>query len=308
MNTQDSISAQSHKDPAQLEREIDQKRGHIEQIVSALESKLTPGEIFDRVLTMTKGGGGQFASNLGDTIKANPVPALLTAAGLAWLYSGRNKPVESHRSPRPAYGASSSTGTSTSSMYATGSLDSGSSGGGKLDAAKDKLDSAKDKVSSAGHRVTDATRNAAHTVSEKTRNAAGMVSDKAHDAADAVRSGAHRASEGMHRMLEENPMAVGALAIAAGALLGAVIPKTRKEDELMGPTSDRLTDKAKEKAKEAARTGRETLVEASREVTAASDSGSKDKDREGDSLSMGTVTSTKTVSATTTTPSPQRPH
>ncbi|MFC0677813.1 DUF3618 domain-containing protein [Lysobacter korlensis] len=313
MNTQDTIRAESHKDPAQLEREIDQKRGHIEDIVSALESKLSPGEIFDRMLSMGKGNGGQFASNLADTIKANPVPALLTATGLVWLYSGRNKSPNSSTSTYRSSSTSTSglSGTSTSSMYATGSIDSNSNSGGKLDAARDKLDSAKEKVSSAGHRVSESTRNAAHSVSETTRNAASTVGEKARGAAGSVRSGAQRANEGLHRMLEENPMAVGALAIAAGAMLGAIIPTTRKENELMGPTSDRLTDKAKEKAmeakekaKEAARTGRESLAEATREVTSASKSDSNDSS--SDQLS-GSITSTTTVS-TTTASTPQRPH
>jgi hypothetical protein len=118
MNTQDNIRMESQKDPAQLEREIDQQRNHIEQIVSALENKLSPGEIFDRMLNFGKGGGKDFASNLTDTVKANPVPALLTAAGLMWLYSGRNKP--------PGQGMSSGYGSTTvagSHTYASSSLD-----------------------------------------------------------------------------------------------------------------------------------------------------------------------------------------
>lgn len=77
------------------------------------------------------------------------------------------------------------------------------------------------------------------------------------EALDAVRErGAHlmdRARErlggagesvGIGRTLEEQPLLLGAIGLAVGAALGAVLPMTRQEDELMGPARDRLKHQA----------------------------------------------------------------
>jgi hypothetical protein len=53
------------------------------------------------------------------------------------------------------------------------------------------------------------------------------------------------------QVLRENPLAVGAVAIAAGTAVGLVLPSTRLENEYIGETSERLVDKAQDVAREA---------------------------------------------------------
>lgn len=218
MNTRDTIREQSRKDPAQLEREIDQQRHHIDEIVQALESRFAPGELMRRVFSAGKDGGGEFAQNLSTTVKNNPVPALITAAGLVWLYAGQN---------RPAPHSSVTTGES------------------RTHAAGERM-----------HQMREG-------MSEKLGSARQRTGESMHHAADSARHGARRANEGFQTMLNENPLAVGAMAIAVGAMLGALMPSTRREDELMGETSDRL----KEQARHAAKEGRDQVAQAGRDVT-----------------------------------------
>ena len=52
-------------------------------------------------------------------------------------------------------------------------------------------------------------------------------------------------------MLQENPLAVGGLAIGAGAAVGLAIPQTAKEHEAMGEARDTVVEKAQEKAQDA---------------------------------------------------------
>ena len=75
-----------------------------------------------------------------------------------------------------------------------------------------------------------------------------------------------------------------------GGTLGAMLPPTRKEDELLGPVRDRFADDAKH----AARSGYDAVAETGREVTA----GEHDHDTAG-------VRSTSTASTTSTSPSAQ---
>lgn len=212
MNTTDTIRAQSHKDPEQLEREIDRQRAHLSSLIDALEGRLSPGELLNKAMQGSKDGGREFASNLGQAVRDNPTAALLTAAGMAWLWTSQRHPPAHHREP--------------------GELREGLS-------------------EKAGH-ARDSLHNA--------RDAAG---EKAHDAAETVRRGAHRASDGFQHMLHENPMALGAIGIAVGAMLGGLLPPTQKEDELLGATRDRMADRTREGLREA----RNELAQAGREAT-----------------------------------------
>lgn len=256
MNTRDRIEAESHKDPARLEREIDQQRDNIGDIISALENKLSPGELLDRMMKLGKGNGGEFARNLGNTVKANPVPALLASASLLWLYAGRNNPAPpSYASTSRSTMYSGSAEYSDSDVYTTGSH---LGGNGYSDehhrGIKDRAGGLKDRASSMRSGM-----------SEKWDGAKSKVSSGASGAKESLRQQTQRAKTGFDGMLNENPMALGAIGIAVGALLGASLPTTEKEHRLMGDASARIKDKAKT----AASTGYSKVNEAAREATRA---------------------------------------
>lgn len=251
MNTADTVRAQSRKDPMQLEHEIDQQRDHIGEIIHALENKLSPGEIFDRVLGSGK-GGREFAGNLADTVKANPMPTMLTVAGLAWLAASSNR---SHTTAVTTTTTSDKPGMS------------------------ERVDHARERVGHARERVSSTMGSAKQRIGEST-----------HHAMDSARLKARRGKEGFDHMLDDNPMAVGAMAIAAGALLGAMLPPTRKEDELIGPMRDRFADDAKH----AARSGYDKVAETGREVT-----------RPDSAASTQSTTTTSTSTTYTGAPSPR---
>jgi hypothetical protein len=55
-----------------------------------------------------------------------------------------------------------------------------------------------------------------------------------------------RARGGWDSMLNEHPLALGAIGLAIGAVVAALAPRTEKEDQLMGQARDDLLDKAKQ--------------------------------------------------------------
>jgi len=221
MSTHNQVDLEAQKDPSTLEREIDQQRAEIGNIVHALESKLSPGQMIDTALGYAKGGGGEFLHNLSDTVKANPVPTLLTSIGLVWLMAGQNR--------RPDYSASStSTGPSMTDKLSA-----------KASGLKQQGTGIKDKAAQMSHDASSSLGNARHRVSDSSRHAA-----------ESLRHTADRARGGFSQLLNEQPLALGAMGIALGALLAASVPPTRREDELMGQKSDELTGKVKDKARE----------------------------------------------------------
>lgn len=184
---------------------------------------------------------------------------------------------------------------------------SGTSGPGYASRAKDGLSSAGSSVagaaSSAGSSIGGATRTAGSSVSSAASSVGSTLSgaassasdgvthalhdarDAAYDAGDAVyRGGAYagrraaqygrRARRGFLDTLQEEPLIVGAVALALGAAIGAALPATRREDELFGNARDRLRDEALEY-------GREGLHKAEAVATEAYRAGSEEAENKG---------------------------
>ncbi|HEY9010342.1 MAG TPA: DUF3618 domain-containing protein, partial [Devosia sp.] len=78
-----------HKSSAELEREVEAQRNRVEARIGEIKERLSPGQLLDEALAYTKDGGSHFATNLGHTISANPLPAALLGVSLVWLMTGQ---------------------------------------------------------------------------------------------------------------------------------------------------------------------------------------------------------------------------
>ena len=76
-------------------------------------------------------------------------------------------------------------------------------------------------------------------------------------AGDAYQSAARRTSDG----IETNPMAAVAGGLALGLIAGALLPRTQREEELLGPAGRKITDTAREAARAAKEAGRQQIDE-----------------------------------------------
>ncbi len=108
-----------------------------------------------------------------------------------------------------------------------------------FETAREKAGELKDK---AGDFVSSA--------SEKTSHAMHSLGDRAQQLGRSASSGLRRARYQSRDLMRENPMVLGLAAVAAGALLGSLIPETDKENELMGEAKDKLAGQAREMAHE----------------------------------------------------------
>ena len=78
----------------------------------------------------------------------------------------------------------------------------------------------------------------------------------AHGMAHEMRAGYDTGAEKFSRAVDEYPLGVGIGFAALGALVGLLLPHTRREDELLGERSDELMETVKEKSKEAFERGK----------------------------------------------------
>jgi hypothetical protein len=81
---------------------------------------------------------------------------------------------------------------------------------------------------------------------------AARTKEMASDAAGSVKRMARRRQNQLQRMVEENPLLVGAGALMLGAAFGTVVPETETENEWMGDARDNVVDRAREMARDAA--------------------------------------------------------
>lgn len=287
-----SFDNESEKSPETLEQEINAKRESISHIVDSLESRLTPGQLFDQALAYTKGNGGEFFGNLGTTLKNNPVPTALTALGLAWLALNQNRPFN----PGPV-----------------------SYGPGLGDKLHDAVDTVKGALSSAGdrlHSATDSAKAKAYDLKDKATGLKDKASDMSHDtgdslnaSADSLRRSAHDVSHQVQQgvdvaksqfdtLLREQPLVIAAIGIALGAAIGAALPSTRKEDELMGAASDQVTGTLKAKGEQVYAEAKDTVKQKIGSDQEPPKSGTGTSSGSGTGTSSGTGTGSSTGSHT----------
>lgn len=116
--------------------------------------------------------------------------------------------------------------------------------------AKDGLKGVADTASQAYDRATslgrDSYESASRTVSDARRRSAAEFS---------------RHRRGVEAFVEENPIMVGVVGLAAGLLVGALLPGTRRENQVFGRYADEVKDQGLRYARELAEQGKHMVEE-----------------------------------------------
>ena len=214
--------------PADLEREGEQIRADLDRTLDEIERKLSPGELLDKSVDFLRNNGSEFVREAGETVRNNPIPVLLTAAGLVWLTASI---ATRNRSRASSYDEEEFSSYRGSEDYG----DYGHNDGG----IRGKVDEARERVSHAAHRAGDRVSGTAHDVAGRMR---GRVSNTMHSMQDRTQN----MRSDLMDLVQRQPIALGALALAAGALIGAALPITPYENRLIGPARDRTLARAKE--------------------------------------------------------------
>jgi ElaB/YqjD/DUF883 family membrane-anchored ribosome-binding protein len=243
INNKSNLRDDARKDPATLEREIDQTRANMDRTLGALERKFSPGQLLDQAMEFARENGGEFANNLGRSVKENPVPALLTAVGIAWMVASSNRP---RSSIADAYDDRND--YNTIGFDETGDEDDAGEEkeGGLNEKAQQLKASAEGTLTEAGHRV----KSAAERTRQKLAGTKHTVSAGLRRTSGTAQVQSQRVREGFNSLLAEQPLLLGALGIAVGAAIGAALPATEQEDRLFGSMRDKTLSEAKQRGAE----------------------------------------------------------
>jgi hypothetical protein len=218
----------------QLEQQAERNRAAVSDTLRELNDRLTPGEILDEVMCYMKGGGNEFLGNLGKQVTANPLPVTLIGAGLAWFLLAKNGGANTN-----GFSMTKPVGNGASYGKTTGSS-MGETAGAAVNKIGDIASATADRVGEAGHAVGDAASSAYH----QTADAFAMAKNSAIQAEESTLAGARSAIA----FCQRQPLVLAGIGLAIGATIGAALPSTQMEDDLMGKASDEVKDSAKEMA------------------------------------------------------------
>lgn len=248
-----------------------------EHISSALETAK------DSVYSATLGKVGNFMetiskTNAGKVARDNPLPVVLIGLGIGLLayqnaygskrriyrYDEHNEYDNDRQIYRGRSGSGASTLRSAQSRIgdtASSAYDSVSGvASGAVDGVTGVAGSAYEGVSNVASTAYSGVTDAASTAYSGVTSAASTAYDKVGDLGSQAR-------EQYDYYIDENPLAVGAVALAIGAAVGMSIPSTKVESQVLGETRDNLLAKAQNAAGDLVNRVKEVAGEAQKTLT-----------------------------------------
>jgi hypothetical protein len=248
-----SLSDEERAEAAEIRAEIDETREEMGGTLQELGDRLEPGHLVkqakDNVRDATIGRVEETARGMSDmvmdTIKRNPIPAAMAGAGLALLWMNRSDGGRTH-------------GSSEYRVYRYGY-------GGQYEPYRQE-------GPGIGQKAGEKAGEIAGTVGNTVSGAMGTVTDGAGQAASSVVQGASQAADEvgwrLDRFMQTSPLAMGAIALGAGAVAGSIIPETPQEQQLLGDASRQVADTVRQTVDDVANKAEETLEETDQKVTA----------------------------------------
>ena len=279
-----------HAKTEEIERQLEHDRFEIGNTIEAIQHRLSPGQLLDQALGYARNGGSQAASALGRSASQNPWPLILTGVGLAWLmqstaasrngnghadYRSRHyqtSPEEARRSEaiaraRAAGAAIRRQSEETEERFRERVTEARAR-------AVELKRQAGETAEAFRHRVDSYIQRAEDTASElrhRARSAMSRSAEALGDGSRAVQERAHDAQARAREFYASEPLIVGAIGVAIGTLLGALLPATETENRLLGEYGGRVRHKAADVASEAAERSKIAAAEGVRAAARAAE-------------------------------------
>ena len=253
-------------DPGNIERELEQTRSRLDGHLSLLGEKLTPGQVVDDLMRYFRGReGAAFGRSLLDSVRANPLPAAITGIGLTWLMASnpaenggglRGRPVSGTRRVKVYHGAFSDGGhEGVAQRVRTAERDVVRGQGETGQAYSDRLDAARGQAIGLARHARESSESFSQRVGAALEAAEDALGRTAHDLQDqiggAARRTGHALGQGSHaagQAVSDSPLLLGAFGLAAGALLGVLLPQSEQE----GAALEKIASQARNSARDLA--------------------------------------------------------
>ena len=299
-----SQNTSNTSDPSRIERDLDQTRSRLGSHLTELQDRFSPGQVLDDLMGYFRGSeGAEIGRSLLDNVRGNPMPAAITAIGLAWLMASKQNAgaagppstttswTEFGPAPQPSsgphlygredYGAAVARVREAERTVTRQPDEAEHSYSARLDEVRGQAVGlarhAQESTESFGQRIRDALAAAEHAIAGAASGLAGQASSAASavgSAAGSMGTSAQGAVQGVVQSalgalsqggkaggsltsaIAESPVLLGALGLAAGALLGALLPVSEQEEAALGGIAGQTRDAATNLAQQGIESGK----------------------------------------------------
>jgi Protein of unknown function (DUF3618) len=246
----------SGKSPDEIEEDIGDTRTELGQILDELQRKLAPQHLLERGMDMLKDSIAGDGRGISEAVWRHPVPLALIGVGVGWMAvaaTTRRGPIGA-----PAEGVGGALHSAAGQLgeaagqarermagMASPSTPSVAPGPYPTEAAGYAYARRKSGQAMATAREASAgTTAAARGVLRRTQEAGGAAWQRAGDYAGRAGDRLAETRDRLTEIIEENPLAVGALGFLAGSLLALLLPRSRIEAQLIGEKGDQIRARA----------------------------------------------------------------
>ncbi|WP_128255298.1 DUF3618 domain-containing protein [Falsirhodobacter deserti] len=235
--------------PKSIEAEVEANRANVEGTLNALRDKASVQGIMNdvsRYVGINDARGTLEAA--GRQVNANPVAFGLIGLGLACLATGIARRHPDNYGPQDSMNSSSVAGGRSGVGARVREYKGRVQGfaGQAQQGAHDYSDKAKDGVNQYTNAASEKLHAARDNLSERYDNTRHSLADRYESTRTRVSDLSSRASQ----QVSAQPLIFGAVALVAGAVLGAALPKSNAENRWLGPSHDRLAEGARDMASE----------------------------------------------------------
>jgi len=247
---EDRVTSGSSDDYAdnteQIRAEIEDTRAEMSQTINEIQERLSPehlmGQVKETVREATIGKVERVMDKVGETISevAEPAREVMDRAGTAIKETGRSVGNSVWKNPIPVALIGLGVGMLMMRRFR--------GNGDGYDYSTRRTTLQPRRPNTLGQMQTESTstlgqvKETASDLATRSTNALSNLGTKAKDSASAI-------GTRFEQVLRDNPLAVGAVAVAAGTAVGLVLPSTKFESEYIGEASETLVDKAEEVAR-----------------------------------------------------------
>lgn len=255
----------------EIRSEIDQTRRRMDETIGALGERLQGRHLIDEALGFLRQNSDQTRqigqklsetatstmNSVTDTIKANPVPALLIGAGVGWMiYQNRRASQDGYDTRFDDDGYPMPEGPDLDEFYDR-PLDYSASSGTSVEAGQEGAS----RISGAAHQVAEKAAHATQQVRQRLSDAGARLRDRSHAVGEQARALGtrvqerardtyQRSRERVSATVHDHPLELGLACLAVGVIAGLALRTPARLDRAIGPSVDRLRDRTREAGSE----------------------------------------------------------
>jgi hypothetical protein len=214
---------------SQIKAEIEQTKGEISETVNAIQDRLRPGTIASNTAESVKQVASDTVGGIADSepvqyIRANPIASTMVAigvGGLTWVAFGSRRNTSRYPRYRRDWKQTRDRKVAVDSYHRNGQL--------AYDARPEY---------------------AAGDPNDATAGWSKAVARTAEDLHERTRQTTRTARSRVLRSWNTNPLLLGAMTLVLGAIVGAAVPESDRENEWLGETRDNLIDDVQQSVKQ----------------------------------------------------------